>query len=1020
MWETLVTVWDASQLDHAYSTRRAYRRAQGTIQRARPKIVTAPASQPGIVTAMTRSEPGSTLEIHVLGPVEVLIDGRPLVVDTRKALAILVLLAVEARPFAREELAALLWPESDDESARGALRRTLSVLRAALGGRWLAVDRSVVALNSGAGVDLRTLVAATPSGDAAALARAAGLARGPFLAGFSLRDSAEFDDWRAAQAVAAEHAVAALLDRLAAVAEADGDLAGAAAAARRQVDLDPIDEPAQRRLISVLARSGDRAGAIRQYRACVALLERELGVAPLPDTTQLYEAIRDGRVGVASPAAAPALGPESPDVAVDRSVAAVRQPSAPPVAARLPMIGRDAALASVLAAHRAATHDGRIVLLAGEAGIGKTRLAEEAIAAVSAGGARTLTARAFASEDGIPYAPVVELLRSGLREADAAARLQGLDPGVLAELSRLVSLPPGLTGPAGGARAPDALPAARARLLDAIAAALEACVAGPMPGVVLVEDVQWLDDASREAIAYLARRLDGRAILLVLAYRPEDLDERSAAFVGTIEDLAVTSSVSLGRLDRDDVAKLIEAAVASGAAPPDAERLADESEGLPLYVVEAVAAGPGTLADGPPRGVRALLRERLTSVGEAPTQIMSAAAAIGRSFDLATVRVASGRSEDETVTALEELVRRGIVREVGQGGHGGFDFAHARLREAAYERTSLARRRLLHRRVAEALRADPAGRDDPGRLATIAGHLRAAGLEAEAADAYRRAGTRARALYANEEALADLQLALALGHPDVPRLQVEIGELLMVRGEYAGAVAALEASAALASPEGLPDIELRLGQVHARRGDMVTAASHLDAAIDGMPDPAGPASMVQLSQILVERAAVAVRAGDPDRAVAAAERALALAEASGDDRARGAAHRALGLVARDRGDLGTARAALRRSLELARATPSATDDGAAIGARNALALVEAAAGDRGAAIALLEDALVACRRTGDRHLEAAVENNLADQLHAVGRADEAMEHLKRAVTLFAEVGGRPGELEPEIWKLVAW
>lgn len=96
------------------------------------------------------------------------------------------------------------------------------------------------------------------------------------------------------------------------------------------------------------------------------------------------------------------------------------------------------------------------------------------------------------------------------------------------------------------------------------------------------------------------------------------------------------------------------------------------------------------------------------------------------------------------------------------------------------------------------------------------------------------------------------------------------------------------------------------------------------------------------------------------------------------------------------------------------------DPTAAIAARNGLALVEAAAGDQETAIALLEDALAACRRTGETHLEAAVANNLADQLHAVGRADDAMVHLKRAVALFAEVGGTPGELEPEIWKLVSW
>src|SRR5215211_4017227 len=107
-------------------------------------------SRPGNVTGSpTRRVPlrAMSLEIRVLGPLEVLVDGMPLRVDTRKALAILALLAVDGRPYARDELAALCWPESDDESARGALRRTLSVLRAALGGRWLRVDRSTVALD---------------------------------------------------------------------------------------------------------------------------------------------------------------------------------------------------------------------------------------------------------------------------------------------------------------------------------------------------------------------------------------------------------------------------------------------------------------------------------------------------------------------------------------------------------------------------------------------------------------------------------------------------------------------------------------------------------------------------------------------------------------------------------------------------------------------------------------------------------------------------------------------------------
>ena len=125
-------------------------------------------------------------------------------------------------------------------------------------------------------------------------------------------------------------------------------------AARRRVELDPLDEAGQRRLIDLLARSGDRAGAIRQYRSLVALLDHELGVAPLRETTDRYESIREDRPGVAAPVA----------------------PAAIPALPGLPLAGRDRELAAIVAAARDARPDGRLVVVEGEAGIGKTRLGE--------------------------------------------------------------------------------------------------------------------------------------------------------------------------------------------------------------------------------------------------------------------------------------------------------------------------------------------------------------------------------------------------------------------------------------------------------------------------------------------------------------------------------------------------------------------------------------------------------------------------------------------------------------------
>jgi DNA-binding SARP family transcriptional activator/tetratricopeptide (TPR) repeat protein len=949
-------------------------------------------------------EPSHGLRIRVLGPLDIAVDGAPLVVDTRKAQAILALLVIDRRPFARDELAALLWPDADDMSAHGALRRTLSVLRAALGNRWLVVDRTSVRLDdAGLQVDLRAVERAAASSDLRTLRQGADAARGPLLAGFSLRDSPDFDDWRAMRATGAERTVALVLDRLVAAAEAAGETALAIDAAGRRVDLDPLDEAAHRRLMGLLARTGDRAAAIRQYRACVATLDRELGVAPLAETTDLYEAIRDARSAGEAPST-----PSTPSPATIDPAPVVARPG-------LPMVGRGRELSAILEARRDAATDGRLLLVTGEAGIGKSRLLEAALEAVSGEGAGSLVARCYAAEAAIAYGPIVSLLRAALARPGAGARIERLPPRTLAELDRLVAMPGVRASPVVQGR-DDA--AGGTRLLEAVADGLTALATGEGEGagLVAVEDIQWADEASRSALSWLVRRLAGRPLVVLLGWRPEDLDDAGASFADGLASMPGARHLALHRLDRTAVATLVDAAVAQGGPAVDPEALLDASEGLPLFVVEVLERADPDAGEGTARTVRGLIRERMASVSETGGQVLAAAAVIGRSFDPALVRATSGRTEDETVEALDELLRRGLVREVGDGAATAYDFAHARFRDAAYEALSLARRRLLHHRTAQALQATPPGRDERGRLALVAIHERAAGRDAEAAEAFRLAGIASRSVYALHEAGSHLETALALGHHDVARIQVAIGEIRTAQGNYAAAIAAFEAAAAVARPTELPGVELQLGRVHARRGDLATAASHLDAAVETLAGPGDwPAGM--LPRALVERALVAQRAGDPGAAAVDAARALTLADAASDADVAAAAHRVLGLAARDRGDLATAAAELERSLVLAADDP---DGGPAIAARNALALVRAAAGDHPGAIALLEDALAASRRTGERHLEAAIENNLADQLHAAGRPADAMVHLKRAVTAFAEVGGRPGELEPEIWKLVTW
>ncbi len=208
------------------------------------------------VTPMSSRQPAPALEIRLLGPPEVLVGGQPLQVDTRKAVAILALLAADGRPYARDELAAVLWPDSDGSAANGALRRTLSVMRAAIPGEALRIDRARVALDgSGVRVDLAELERLAGRGSRRDLAAAAALARGPFLAGFNLRDSPEFDDWRAARAVAVERLVLGVLDRL------DGRRRGRRRSASRHRCRRPAAGPRP-------ARRGRPRSAHRAVRRC--------------------------------------------------------------------------------------------------------------------------------------------------------------------------------------------------------------------------------------------------------------------------------------------------------------------------------------------------------------------------------------------------------------------------------------------------------------------------------------------------------------------------------------------------------------------------------------------------------------------------------------------------------------------------------------------------------------------------------------------------------------------------------
>src|SRR3712207_4301001 len=249
----------------------------------------------------------SRTRVLLLGAPRIEHGGEPIEVDTRKAVALVAYLALTRRRHARDALAGLLWPEYNQRRARAALRRTLSSLGKARTEGWLEVDRESVELNlDGVWVDVdcfRELLAECRTHGhpetqvcpdcLSPLSEAVGLYRDDFLSGFALRDSAAFDDWQFFQSEELRRELAGALERLSRGHAALEEWEEAISYARRWLALDPLHEPAHRWLMQLYAWAGQRAAALRQYRECVRVLEEELGVSPLEETTRIYEAIQE-------------------------------------------------------------------------------------------------------------------------------------------------------------------------------------------------------------------------------------------------------------------------------------------------------------------------------------------------------------------------------------------------------------------------------------------------------------------------------------------------------------------------------------------------------------------------------------------------------------------------------------------------------------------------------------------------------------------------------------------------------
>ncbi len=314
------------------------------------------------------------LRVFLFGTPRVELNGARVEISRRKAIALLAYLAVTGQPHSRDSLAALLWPEADQARAFAYLRTALWTLHKALGEAWLDAGGDAVGLRPGSDwwLDVacfRTLLKDDPAAQPAdVLAEAVALYQDDFMAGFTLPDAPDFDEWQFFAAEDLRRMVSAALHALAEQLAAGGDANAAIPYARRWLALDTLNEAAHRQLMALYHATGQRAAALRQYQECAGLLRGELGIEPEPETTALYESIQAGRRPV-PPAEPPSPAPAPPAETLPVPVT--------------PLIGRQRELDEIHARLRG--DDCRLLTVVGPGGIGKTRLALQVAADLGAG-----------------------------------------------------------------------------------------------------------------------------------------------------------------------------------------------------------------------------------------------------------------------------------------------------------------------------------------------------------------------------------------------------------------------------------------------------------------------------------------------------------------------------------------------------------------------------------------------------------------------------------------------------------
>lgn len=912
------------------------------------------------------------------------------------------------QPIERQYLACLLWPDGTESSARTNLRRHLNQLNNFLppsssGDPWLLVDTETLRWNPAAEYWLDMAEFERLSAAPETMAEAVKLYGGDLL-------ETLYDDWVVyARERLRERYLSALM-QLTLRHRTRQDYHQAAAYAQTILTRDPLREDVLRLLMSLRYQAGDGAGALHAYNQFARLLRQEMGIDPMPETATVYEAVLHNRP-------LPATGPSDSAAPITGAPAA----GAPAQRLGLPFVGREAEMTQLAAAwQHAARGEGGMVMISGEAGIGKTRLAREFALQVESQGARVLYGSTALSE-AAPY----QAIRNAFLNLLPLLAVIELDPVWLSALAVLV---PELRQ----RRHLPELPPLNAdseqmRLFEALRRSLEA-LAHPRPVLLILEDLHAAGADTLAMVNYLTWQLDPMALLILVTYREEEAlhDRPLRQLTHTWHKERRAGLVALKRLQAQSIAALLNLMECpEPAINKIAASLYTTSDGNPLFVdlllqqwtesSERSADTTWRLPDDSPvilaGDLRQVVQQRMAHLSQPAQALAEVAAVAGQAFDFELVCKVSGWSEGPALDALGELIDRHLVREAA--GRTRFDYAfnHPLVQLAIYDAIPAGKRRRRHRRVAQAMES-LYGHNAIELAGEIGVHYERGGNADRACVFYEQAARHSLALYADEKALDYVTRSLALMPAEAPANErfdrLALRELIYDRrGERTAQWADLQQMEQLA--QSLPDVRLVCQALYRRslyhsvlgeRQDQAECILQLAASAEQAGDP------YWLAQFYLAEGKYQLLISDYAQAQANLEQAAAYYRVAADEAGEVAAYCALADVAVQQGHFKYAREWLARATQLA-----ATQANRSLMVQT----MRTASGalftrqDFEAAGALAQQMLELCQAIGDREGEADALARLASVAARDFRVREARQFYAEAAQLYNAMGKRQGQ-----------